>query len=57
MPNTPEKLSETWAELLTDSEKLEELSLAGLKGTKEKFNIHKHAAEIIGLYENLRPSS
>ncbi|WP_346857219.1 glycosyltransferase family 4 protein [uncultured Draconibacterium sp.] len=53
MPNTPEKLSETWAALLNDPEKLEQLSIAGLKGTKEKFNIHKHASEIIGLYESL----
>jgi glycosyltransferase involved in cell wall biosynthesis len=53
-PNSPEKLSESWAELLTDSEKLEKLSRAGYEGTKEKFNIHNHAKEIITLYENLR---
>jgi glycosyltransferase involved in cell wall biosynthesis len=57
MPNTPEKLSETWAQLLGDSEKLAQLSVAGLKGTKEKFNIHNHASEIVGLYESLRRSS
>jgi len=54
MPNSPEKLSETLAELLSNPEKLEKLSLTGLEGTKSKFNIHNHAAEIIGLYENLR---
>lgn len=54
MPNSPEKLSETWAELLTSPEKLEKLSLDGYLGTKNKFNIHNHAAEIIGLYESLR---
>ena len=54
MPNTPEKLCETWADLLTNTDKLEELSRAGFEGTKEKFNIHNHAAEIIGLYESLR---
>jgi glycosyltransferase involved in cell wall biosynthesis len=54
MPNTPEKLSETWAELLSDSEKLEKLSLTGYEGTKKHFNIHNHAAEIISLYESLR---
>lgn len=53
MPNTPKKLSETWAELLNNPEKLEQLSLAGLKGTREKFNIHNHAEEIVGLYESL----
>jgi len=54
MPNSPEKLSETWAELLNDQERLEQLSQAGYNGTKEKFNIHNHAAEIIGLYESLK---
>ncbi len=54
MPNTPEKLSETWAELLNAPAKLQELSIAGLKGTKEKFNIHNHAAEIVGLYASLK---
>ena len=54
MPNSPEKLSEIWAELLSDPEKLEKLSHDGYEGTKKKFNIHNHAAEIIGLYESLR---
>ena len=54
MPNSPEKLSETWAELLSNPEKLEKLSHDGYEGTKRKFNIHNHAAEIIGLYESLR---
>ena len=53
MPNTPAKLCETWTGLLTNPDKLEELSLSGFEGTKEKFNIHNHAAEIIGLYESL----
>jgi glycosyltransferase involved in cell wall biosynthesis len=54
MPNSPEKLSETWAGLLTNPEKLKELSRAGYEGTKEKFNIHNHANEIIELYEKLK---
>jgi glycosyltransferase involved in cell wall biosynthesis len=54
MPNSPEKLSDTWAELLSNPEKLEKLSHDGCEGTKKKFNIHNHAAEIIGLYEKLR---
>jgi glycosyltransferase involved in cell wall biosynthesis len=57
MPNSPEKLSETMAELLANRENLEKLSVAGYEGTKKKFNIHNHAAEIIGLYESLRSSS
>ncbi len=54
MPNSPEKLSETWADLLSNPEKLEKLSNDGYEGTKKKFNIHNHAAEIIGLYEKLK---
>ena len=53
MPNTPEKLSETWADLLNDPDKLEELSKKGYEGTNKKFNIHNHAKEIITLYECL----
>ncbi len=53
-PNTPEKLCETWADLLSNPAKLEKLSLDGYEGTKKHFNIHNHAAEIIGLYENLK---
>lgn len=56
-PNSPEVLSQTWAGLLNDPEKLEELSEKGYQGTKEKFNIHNHAKEIIGLYESLQTSS
>jgi glycosyltransferase involved in cell wall biosynthesis len=54
MPNTPQKLSETWAELLNDPAKMEQMSITGQKNTAEKFNIHNHAAEIIGLYEKLK---
>ncbi len=53
LPNTPEKLSEMWAGLLTDPERLEQLSIAGYEGTKSKFNIHSHAQEIIALYNSL----
>ncbi|WP_372651032.1 glycosyltransferase family 4 protein, partial [Draconibacterium sp.] len=52
-PNTPEKLCESWAELLNDPDKLEKLSLAGYEGIGKKFNIHNHAAEIVELYETL----
>ena len=52
-PNSPEQLSKAWAELLNNPEKLEQLSHNGYKGTKEKFNIHNHAKEIITLYESL----
>ncbi len=54
MPNSPEKLSETWGDLLNNPEKLEKLSVEGYNGTKEKFNIHNHAEEIVELYEELK---
>ncbi len=57
MPNSPEKLAETWAALLSKPEKLEKLSRDGYEGTKKHFNIHNHTNEIIELYENLRSSS
>ena len=53
-PNTPEKLSEAWANLFNNPEKLQQLSEAGYEGTKTKFNIHNHAGEIVGLYESLK---
>lgn len=53
LPNTPEKLGETWAGLLSDTEKLEQLSIAGYEGVKSRFNIHKQAKEIIALYREL----
>jgi glycosyltransferase involved in cell wall biosynthesis len=53
MPNTPEKLAETWADLLSNPDKLEVLSKKGYEGTIKKFNIHNHAKEIITLYESL----
>jgi len=54
LPNSPEKLSESWADLLSDPVKSEQLSIAGYERTKEKFNIHNHAAEIIELYKKLK---
>ncbi|MDD4108497.1 MAG: glycosyltransferase family 4 protein [Prolixibacteraceae bacterium] len=54
MPNSPEKLSESWAGLLSDPGKVEQLSVAGYEGVKAKFNIHDHAASIIGLFEKLK---
>lgn len=55
-PNTPEKLSETWAALFEDQDKLEKLSIDGYEGTHAKFNIHNHTKEIITLYESLSSS-
>jgi hypothetical protein len=54
MPNSPQKLSETWAGLLSDPDKLEQLSRAGHEGTKANFDIHAKAKETIELYESLK---
>lgn len=52
-PNSPEKLSESLAGLLSNPEKLEKLSRAGYDGTKANFDIHAKAIEIIELYKKL----
>jgi glycosyltransferase involved in cell wall biosynthesis len=53
MPNSPDQLCETWMALLTDPEKLAQLSRDAHEGTKARFNIHNHANEIIALYERV----
>jgi glycosyltransferase involved in cell wall biosynthesis len=53
MPNSPEKLAETWAGLLSNPDKLEQLSRSGYEGTRANFDIHAKAKETIDLYENL----
>jgi glycosyltransferase involved in cell wall biosynthesis len=53
MPNSPRKLAETWAGLLSNPDKMEQLSRAGYEGTKVNFDIHAKAKETIELYENL----
>ena len=52
-PNTPESLCEALAGLLSDREKLNNLSLNARKGVELNFNIHDHAKEIIEVYKNL----
>ena len=52
-PNSPEKLSESLAGLLSDPEKLEKLSRSGYEGAKANFDIHAKAIEIIELYKKL----
>jgi len=51
--NAPGKLSEAWQTLLADPRKREELGRKGREGTKELFNIHNHAGEIVGLFKAL----
>jgi len=53
MPNSPGKLAETWGDLLSDSEKLDHFSRSGYERTRELFNIHVKAKDIIQLYQQL----
>jgi glycosyltransferase involved in cell wall biosynthesis len=52
-PNSPEILNESLAGLLSDPEKLEQLSRTGYEGAKANFDIHAKAIEIIELYKKL----
>lgn len=52
-PNSPEQLSEAWAELLSDPDRLEQFSVAGFEGIVDKFNINNHASEIVNLYQGV----
>lgn len=51
--NTPEELSESLAELLSDPDKLNELSANGRKGVETKFDIYDHAKEMVEIYEKI----
>jgi glycosyltransferase involved in cell wall biosynthesis len=52
-PNTPEVLMQTWAMVLSDREKLANLSQLARKGVEKYFNIHDHAREIIEVYKSM----
>jgi glycosyltransferase involved in cell wall biosynthesis len=51
--NTPQALCEALAELLSDPEKLNTMSVNARKGVETNFNIHDHAKEMIAIYQNL----
>jgi len=52
-PNTPEFLSKAWMELLSDPERLENISQKALNGVRINFNINDHAKEMIEVYHTL----
>ena len=52
-PNTAEALCNALAVLLSDSKRLNSLSLAARKGVEMNFNIHDHAKEMIMVYQEL----
>lgn len=53
-PNTPETLCKTFAGLLSDPEKLNQLSVTAREGVEINFNIHDHAKEMIAVYQNIQ---
>jgi len=52
-PNTPEELSKSLAELLSDPDNLNDLSLNARKGVKTKFDIFDHAKAMVEIYEKI----
>ncbi len=52
-PNTPEKLSEALSQMLSDTDKLNELSEKGRQGVEEKFNVHQEAKDVVARYSEL----
>jgi len=53
-PNTPEALCDVFSGLLSDAEKLSDLSSCARKGVEKYFNIHDHTSEMINVYRSLQ---
>ncbi|MDP3644967.1 MAG: glycosyltransferase family 4 protein [Bacteroidota bacterium] len=53
-PNEPQQLADTLASLILDTEKLQELSAAGLAGIKEHFDIHAQAKKMVAVYQSVQ---
>lgn len=52
-PNTPEALAEKWAEVLSDSEKIQQMSESGRKSVMENFTTDVLTQKILKVYENV----
>jgi len=52
-PYGPTQLAEALASLILNDEKLQELSIAGLAGVKQHFDIHAQAKKMIAVYEGV----
>ena len=50
-PNTAEFLADKWAEVLSNPEKLNEMSQNGRKAVEEIFNLEKTTETLVGVYE------
>jgi len=51
-PNAPKELTEALASLILNDKKLLELSVAGLAGVKQHFDIHTQARKMVAVYES-----
>ena len=52
-PNEPKQLADALASLILNDEKLHELSVAGLVGVKQHFDIHAQAKKMVAVYESV----
>lgn len=52
-PNTPESLAEKWAEVLSDREALEQMSINGRKSVEEKFNSKLLIDKMLDVYQSV----
>jgi len=52
-PNNPEQLAKALASLILDVGKLQTLSLSGIEGVKQHFDIHSQAKKMMGIYEDI----
>ena len=52
-PNEPEALSAKWAEVFSDKEKLNQMSLNGRESVNNKFNLQVLTNKMIDVYEEV----
>jgi glycosyltransferase involved in cell wall biosynthesis len=52
-PNMPDVLADTWRQILTDKDRISQLSSRARAGIEQHFNIHLHAREMVSVYEQV----
>lgn len=52
-PNTADAMSEKWAEVLSDPQKIEDMSILGKKSVEEKFSIDEISKQVLEIYKSL----
>jgi glycosyltransferase involved in cell wall biosynthesis len=50
-PNIPENLADTLARALNNTDQLVGMSRSAIQGVNERFNIYRHASELVNVYE------